>query len=84
MIIRVESGLTLQVDGAHYVKETVAIEMDHEEVARLLDEVVPMHSELPSYEEINDTVKALQVNAEDAVLEAVLDQIKNLRKSRTP
>lgn len=81
MIIRVESGLTIQVDGIHYVKEVVALEMSHEEVAKLLREVAPLHDDLPSDDDIAATIKAMQAGTEDTVLEAVLEQIKLLRKA---
>jgi hypothetical protein len=51
VIIRVESGLTLEIKGRHYVKENVAIELDHPEVANLANTLVPLAGEAPTEKE---------------------------------
>lgn len=73
MIIRVESGLTLEIKGRHYVKTNVALEVDHPEVDALAKTLIPLAGDPPTEKE---DIQTLYAYLFDAVAEAVWSEIE--------
>lgn len=80
MIIRVESGVTMLVSGAHYIKESVAFEFDHPEIKALAHRLIPLANEdLPEEEDIRTLYFWLHDTIADALWDAVVEQIDVLK-----